>query len=558
MNNFLTKKTIYLILIICTVVAAVCKIFIGLDIDESYTVFLSYKLSKGAKPLKQVWDIYQTNSLIVMPLIALRNSLTPSADGLIIFVRIISVVFQGLISFLCYLIMRCHFQKSTAIFSALVMANMLPRATQSLEYGFVTVELILLCCLILFDIAKGNRKYVYVKIICAAIAYGLAVLDYPTMIIIFPILIYSIMKDKSDESRNIKSVMIFTGTCFLLLVALATMLLSYMNFDEIVFSIRGILMTGDHSSFFSFIRSPQKVWISLIRCVALAGITICIYLFFRKRISADTIPYLYMPVMATIVMVPNILGIRLSGPFGLLERYILFVAFSIFFFSKKNIDKDIVRLFILTGLGCYVAALMGSNLGLNENAMYLEPAIIGCVVCACEALKTEQSTNIKNMKYLFLSIFVFEIIFSKGYFVRVDGTAPANILEKRVEMSGGVMRGINIYAEDKEKKEKKIDYIVNSTQVGNTYTYIGRDSLMNFYFQGETIAPQYVPTFTLGEQWVIYFDREDVEIPGYIYVDRENYQTVEDFYKTEFGQFVENKYKIIDANDQFNVLKKII
>ena len=549
------EKLLFIILLSLTFFSMICKIFVGLDIDESYTVYLAYKLTGGDAPLKQVWDLYQTGAIVVAPFYLIRRLTDTSLDGLIIYIRICSAMLQLALAILYYVVLKKYYKTTTAFVSAMVIANMLPRATQSLEYGFVTIKLLLLVALLLFDIFKGNRRHLCIKLLFAGLAYGMAVFDYPTMIVTLPIILYYILRNLFPEQKGIGNLVTFMIPCIFLLVTVVTALLLYMPVDEIVHSITGMLMTGDHTSLFYFLNYPLRIIRSLARCGGLIGITLILFLPFRRKSNFLMLPYIFFGVMAVAVIIPNISHIRESGPFGLLERYVVLVIFSFIFMIKGRTD-NISGLFTFLGIGCYTGALMGSNLGLNENAMYLEPAVVGCMVYACEGIDSKDNLMNVVLKRLLVFAMILEVIFSRFYFVRVDGTVPANLFESRARVLSGPAEGIFIYRDELERKERKADYIEKNTDKESTYTYIGYDSLMNFYFKGKTVAPQFAPTLSIGKQWIEYFDSSTAELPDYIFIDRAMYGTEEAFYHTEFGDHITGKYIVVDKTDDFIVIER--
>ena len=536
------RIVIYAVFLILTVLVAICKIFIGIDVDEEYTTWLTCLLGVE-KPVLDVWDVYQSSAILSVPFVRLYTLMSAgSLDGLIVFLRCLSVFVQWAIAFFAYVVLKKIYGSDTAFFSAIVGANMLPRAVQNFEYGFLTTELIFLALILLLDVWK-TEKTQFLKIFVAGVAYGLAVFSYPTMVITLPIVAYIVLKKVSDDIRvGILYSTEFWGSCLLLLVLVIAYLLSYMTITDLLINIRGITTSDDHSGLFLFLKNPKTIMKSLVRCIGLASVPVGIFLILKKRLNVISIPYIYMVEMSVILIGLNITGVRNSGPFGLLERYIVLVLFSVIFIINTKEYSEIKWLFCVVGVFIYAGAMAATNLGLNENAMYLELSIIGCVILACENIKRFNEKRNKAWGVVCLLFLCFEIVFSKGYFVRIDGTGPANVFEKRVRSDISVCKGIWNYALKEENNKDRKDCIANYTAGNITYAYIGKNPLCNYFFCGMLIAPQYAATLSTGQQWVDYYEREGIELPDQIYIDKEKHSSMDDFFNTKFGSYIKDKY----------------
>jgi hypothetical protein len=338
-----------------------------------------------------------------------------------------------------------------------------------------------------------------------------------------------------------------------------TYILTHMTFPEFLMNIHGVLESGDHSTFFSAFTNTDSLKKLIIRSVGLTAGAIIIYIPFRKRLlSPIFICYIYMIIAFTVIIGLNLSGLRPSGPFGLLERYIVYAVMSLFIAIKNRQDPPLLYVFVIMGFLTYLGSLMGSNLGFGENSLYLTLSIVAFVINTAEHAGTIEDKRLSAFAVICILFMLSEIIFTKGYFVRIDGTGPANITEARNSSVSGVSKHIKVYPEQKEKWNRWMEYIQNSSSADHTYVGVTSDPMLDFYFSGETVAPQYVPTLIPDRQWVGYYTAGGHELPDYIYIDKNKYADLSSFSKSEFGQYTQNRY-LTDASagsGMFYVLNK--
>ncbi len=545
---------------IFTLLAAYLKIRIGEDIDEECLIFMTYRISEGAVLLRDIWDVYQTSMCLSVPLVRLFALFSPDMSYLMLYLRICSVLVQFLTASFCFIVINRYYSKRTAFLTAIAVATILPRSIQSMEYGFNAVIFMVISVLLLFDIWKGKKTDSFISLVLSGISYALAVFAYPTMVITLPVIVYIILfRIYGSKGKSIKSLVIFLGTCAALALIVVIWLLRYMSPNELISNIRGVLDSGDHSGLFSFLQNRKELVKTMIRCVGLFAVPVVLSIPLLRSGKKNAVPYVYIVFMLILIMGLNLTGLRPSGPFGLLERYMVIIPMTVFFIPGNKKEVEVFWLFFIMGIGTYIGALAGTNLGLKENALYLELSLLAFIIYACcEAENTDGSLSrdpYAVFKSAAVALFVFELIFSKAYFVRVDGTKPANIFEKRSECETAILRGIRNYGEAVDSKNAGTEYINSITESDKTYAYIGSESVSFFYFNGELVQPQYNTTITCGHQWVDYYDKNH-DLPDYLFIDRRSFSEKDDFYETEFGKEVKNLYN--EDSDKTNDLLIIL
>ena len=536
-KNYL-KNAWIISIILATFVSIYFRIYYGWDQDESYVILLADKIAEGKKLFKDLWDLHQTSAMFTAIFCKLYTMINGSVEGIGIYLRYISIIIQCLVAFLTFRIINKITKKESAFLAAIVVANMLPRATQQFEYGTMTIWAVIVSNLLLLD-AYYSDRLMYSKTIMSAIAYAISILAYPTMVISLPFYFYFFIKNKNHI--KIKYSIIFIATCFILAVVFIVYLLSYMDIPEFMMTLKAIGDSGDHTSFFSAFLNISSLLKSLSRIFGTVFLAIgCSYMLSHFTKYHISVLYSYMIITTIIVIGLNLTGLRPSGPYGFLERYLAVVVLCFFIIKNDKKSSAIIPLFYVLGIVYFLGSLMGSNLGLNENAMFLEMAIIAVVIIAYN--------NANKLEQVAVSIFVIGIIFTSGYFVRVNYTEPANVTQCTEMIEKGPLKGISVKAEQKEEITNKANVVSLVSEKGKTYALLSNEPLYNYYIEGDTVAPRYVTTAKYNQQWIDYYDLFDHDLPDILFVDKYWYSDIQSFYSTVFGKWIKNKYDVSDTD----------
>lgn len=538
-------------MIVATVISMLLRLFYGWDQDESYVVLLATKIAQGCPLFKELWDLHQTSAIFTAIFAKPYLVITKTTDGIGIYLRLVSLVLQFMTAVYTYVIVNKHYGKMSAILTATLVANMLPRATQQFEYGTMTVWAAIICSLVLLDLYYEQKNAV-MKLVFAGFFYSISVLSYPTMVISLPAyILFMALVLKCSKNDKIKFIVSFMLVCIMLAFCFVGFVLKNMSMYEFVNSLKAISNSGDHGSFFSSVANPD-FWIKpMIRVIITIGIALVLSHIVHNVLKIDVNPFfVYILLTTFVVIMLNVTGIRPSGPYGFLERFIGTVI--MFLFIRQDTDKSIIFLFVLSGVLMYVGALMGSNLGLNENAMFLEVALIGCTIGGAENI---HSTFVDNEKFskeryilvferIAITIFALGTAFASGYFVRVNYTAPANFTQCNSMFVDGPLKGISVtesQMNDMSRRALAIDSQSNSEEI---YAILSNEPVYNYYIKGVTSAPRYVTTAKYNSQWISYYEEFEHTLPDVLFVDTYWFPQIDMFYNLEFGDWVKDRYHL--------------
>ena len=539
MNKAINYKTVLKIVMVTATLTAGCfKILYGWDQDESYIMLLVFRLLKGDIIFKDIWDLHQTCA--VLPAVLVSGYYKAfGITGMAVFLRCVTQILLVLTAVFLYLVINRSYGPDAAFFSAFIVLNMLPRATLQMEYGLSTVIFSIIASALLLDVWKNNVSRATLKIVFAGLFYGLSVYVYPTMIITVPLYFYITCFRLGDSMRQrVRYAILFWVTCGILAGLFFAYVFSHITPRDFLTVLGEFGKTADHTVMFPAFQNPAVILKSGIRIVIFLSVTLGLWFLLRKKlIHPSQVFFVFLVVSFISVVIPNITGLRQSGPFGLLERYIVMAVISVFI-SFYTDDKPLFWTFLMGGLFYYLGSLMGSALGFNENAMFLEMTIIAGTVYGIRVMDLYEDEKIRIFSFTAICFLIFELAFSKGYFVRVNNTDPANITECNSILNKGPCYGIRVRGTQKSGYDSHIEIIERNSTEDQVYMYLGNDPIYNFFFRGEVTSAQYVGTARPNIQFVDYYSVFGHELPNQIYIDKSMYPDIEGFMNTEFGVFL--------------------
>lgn len=556
------------VLLLAAFFTAICKIYIGMDHDESYIVVMGIRLLNGDRMFDTMWDLHMTSAWPAWLGTELFYRVTGSVDGLVVFLRILSVILQFAVAYIVYRILKKYFAQESAFLAAIVTAAFLPRATQNLEYGLLEMLFIILTSVLIYDVirqANDGGTVSWWKIVISAILFSVAVLAYPTIILAFPVYLVAACLLLNRKNAKWQVPLVFAGVCAICAGIFLVYILSYLSVPELLANIQGILSDGTHAEDGRMYSYGTQMLSLGKRSVMFLGICAAGYFCMKKWFpQKENILFYLLAVPTAVLVVSNVTGIRPSGPIGLQVRYLLAaVSGLVLYFAGKKKDRVLFWLFMLPGFAVYLGVMFGSNMGIEENASFLYLDLIAVVLLFSEYIIDEKKGRLTgiypdggkyNVKWnqglqkICLITFAAGVLFTRGYFVRITGTGPANITEHRVQMTDGVLAGIYVYPEEAENYEEKEREIRSYSDSHDTILYLGGEALCNTFTEGQFTSATCISTPVFNEEWVAYYENEKHPQPTVVFVDKENVKNLEDFLQTTFGRFLVEKYGINPQN----------
>lgn len=536
------RKKLLIILSMLTIMASFIKVVTGLDFDENYITVLGARLLQGDRLFRECWDLYQTTGLTMTLVLGIYRGITGNYEGAILFCRIVTAILQLVLGFFVYSSLREYYKN--ADFAGIFVANLLPRGTINLEYGFLSCNYILVAMCLLVCYMKDSDKWTVIRRIgiagIAGLCFSMGILSYPTMIISVPFLVIYFIQKKRDKA-SLLCMMTFFVTCFICAGIFLVYVFGAISPHDMFVNIRtGILADASHgdgnilkSLLGSLILSREK-WTQIVCMMGVAlAVDILCRLFFRQRFA---MMYHIILISSVGLMLLNITMLRTCGVYGLQIRYVLIVLLAIPMMHRMK-DKEITYLFYGMGIFMLFGTLLGSNLGIAENAAFLYLSLLAIIIEQGQ----ETLENRKTEQYAMCAVLclLLSVIFVKGFVVRVNGTHPANILTEREQMDFGPFAGIYIDLEQEEEyrcRKQTLDQFVREEDV---MLIMSQDPVYNLMSEAKFTSATALTTPVYGKQWVEYYRDRDYRKPTIILIDKAYFDLDTIINHTEFGGYIQ-------------------
>ena len=147
------------LLLAASIVATVKIIFFGFDIDEQYAVSMAYRLVQGDRMFLEMWEPHQTSAFFSAAFLWLYMQLFHTLKYSVLFLRIVGVVTQLLISILTYRTFRKFVTENTAFVIAVFYYNIIPKNSTVPDFSNMLLwfSMLLFLCLLYFFLAENNE-----------------------------------------------------------------------------------------------------------------------------------------------------------------------------------------------------------------------------------------------------------------------------------------------------------------------------------------------------------------------------------------------------------------
>ena len=230
-------KVIRLALALLTALAFIKAILVSLDIDESYAVALGYRLARGDRLMRDLWEPHQFSALpaafFAAPYIWIRGN----TEYLVIWLRIAGALIHLGLGVLLYRRLWGSAGKFPAYMIMVLHLNFLPKWIQMPEFELIHYWCLLGIFLVLHAYYTGGGKGRILPAVGGCL-YVCSILCYPTMFLLYPFYILAMCMLERQycgaAGRKIgKSGVLFTGGAFLSGAARLVFLFSYIYFCDL-------------------------------------------------------------------------------------------------------------------------------------------------------------------------------------------------------------------------------------------------------------------------------------------------------------------------------------
>lgn len=444
------------LLILLAAASVVKTLFVGLEIDEEYALSLGWRLIQGDTLFYTMWEPHQLSALADAALMWPYWAITGTTTGILLYMRIVTLVLKALLSIWFYRTMRRPLTPRTAFLTALTLFVYTPKWFLAPDYISQQFHFTLAAFLCFYGYYADGCKKLW-RLVPGGIFLSLSVLAFPQSAFAAPVYLIGmfLLGRRAGEKRVLglpAGLLVTFLTClacagvFLVyvlqdmslrtLIARATLILNDPQYD-FTFAERLALLGSQAADVGKFLAKPGGVALAVVG----AGIARDIYL--RQERPIRNIRYwlniLFALFSAATVLLCLARALRDSS---LDERYfcpVLVIAGIWFFRSGRGTAREgLFWLGYLPGVAAYLFILRSTLLGFSATFMYLTwPAVCAVLALALQTRAAENGETDPCTPYaldadwadgILLSLLGFLVV-CRAFLVLTTGWKPANVLD---------------------------------------------------------------------------------------------------------------------------------
>lgn len=444
------------LLILLAAASVVKTLFVGLEIDEEYALSLGWRLIQGDTLFYTMWEPHQLSALADAALMWPYWAITGTTTGILLYMRIVTLVLKALLSIWFYRTMRRTLTPRTAFLTALALFVYTPKWFLAPDYISQQFHFTLAAFLCFYGYYADGCKKLW-RLVPGGIFLSLSVLAFPQSAFAAPVYLIGmfLLGRRAGEKRVLglpAGILVTFLTClacagiFLVyvlqdmslrtLIARATLILNDPQYD-FTFAERLALLGSQAADVGKFLAKPGGVALAVVG----AGIARDIYL--RQERPIRNIRYwlniLFALFSAATVLLCLARALRDSS---LDERYfcpVLVIAGIWFFRSGRGTAREgLFWLGYLPGVAAYLFILRSTLLGFSATFMYLTwPAVCAVLALALQTRAAENGETDPCTPYaldadwadgILLSLLSFLVV-CRAFLVLTTGWKPANVLD---------------------------------------------------------------------------------------------------------------------------------
>ena len=447
------------LLILLAAASVVKTLFVGLEIDEEYALSLGWRLIQGDTLFYTMWEPHQLSALADAALMWPYWAITGTTTGILLYMRIVTLVLKALLSIWFYRTMRRTLTPRTAFLTALALFVYTPKWFLAPDYISQQFHFTLAAFLCFYGYYADGCKKLW-RLVPGGIFLSLSVLAFPQSAFAAPVYLLGmfLLGRRAGEKRVLglpAGILVTFLTClacagvFLVyvlqdmslrtLIARATLILNDPQYD-FTFAERLALLGSQAADVGKFLAKPGGVALAVVG----AGIARDIYL--RQERPIRNIRYwlniLFALFSAATVLLCLARALRDSS---LDERYfcpVLVIAGIWFFRSGRGTAREgLFWLGYLPGVAAYLFILRSTLLGFSATFMYLTwPAVCAVLALALQTRAAENGETDPCTPYaldadwadgILLSLLGFLLV-CRAFLVLTTGWKPANVLDTKL------------------------------------------------------------------------------------------------------------------------------
>lgn len=562
------------VLIGLTLLSFVKGIWISLDIDESYAVACAYRMVRGDRLIRDMWEPHQLSAFLAALFAAPYIWMRGNTDYLVIWLRVVGVLIHTGMGVLLYIQLGKKTNRFFAFCLMLLHLNFLPKWVQMPEFELMHYWCLLGIFLALHAYISGGKSRMILPFLGGCLLVG-SMLCYPTMILLYPFYILAIcvlerQRYMPGTTKWWKSSAVFTLGAFLSGTAFLICLLSYMPPDELVRYISYIFMDTSHSAYTMgekwtiYLQQMQEQAESYGRYLLLAAgiiFVICLVYFIALRRMKKTV----WPVVTAVLMLAALL-MQIKGVYGFLfedkNQFFFQVRYMAIMLPAMLLGIRFHRrmavwfyLCVVPGFLSVAAVLFVTNMDTNTTYAKAFLGVLGSLLIFYQYVRETVEDIfwekvLSALQYTLGGMVLVGFLICRLVLIRVSGCLPVTVRASLERMESGPEKGIYVLADTAEIWNDNYRELENYVDRGDKVLYIGAENLVYVKLEALPATPSTQGTTVYNEMFLRYYEEHPDRVPNVIVYDKsfgENpvygMSYIFSLQNPEFFQWIEENYR---------------
>lgn len=476
--ELLKKHKLFLVLAIVLATIFFVRIFYTINIsDECFNIGEAYRMVLGQTSLVEIWDLFQTGDLFLVPFVWIFYTFTGSTDGIVLFVRLSYFIINlGLAVFLYKILSK----RTDSLIAACIGLCTLTFAPFSLYYPwydtFAVIFMLIGCLLLMYGAYAKKSKSKTVALVAAGIFHACMIYSYPTMIIAIFVLFCIFVVLQYKKYKNIKGVLndckwYIAGAAGVLLIFLIYCLcvgfnnLFFLDSDIMSFNMsrRSVPYT-----FIGVLTAIQKTFVTLLNqmdTIALpTGVLIVFFVFslIKKKNSKP----LNIIVLLGIVILPLLCNLTAESVATINYMFYIFIwapALCLYLKDKEHREtakKLILFLWIPSLFSMIAVEFTAMNGGIKTEFGCYAGAVAAFAILGMAAKEQDFKIPKTAINIAVSSVVLLSLAASQTYLYWNNVFQYSSIDECTYRVESGIFKGI--YAAPKDTMYEKMQDVLNS------------------------------------------------------------------------------------------------
>lgn len=544
----ITVMMMKIVMIGLTALALIKSIWVSLDIDESYAVALGYRLVRGDRLIKDMWEPHQFSAFLAAffeaPFIWIRGN----ADYLVVYLRITGILIHVALGVVLYRTLVKNMDRFFAFAVMIVHINFLPKWIQMPEFELMHYWCLLSIFIVLYAYYTGRGTGRFLPVLGGCL-YVCCILCYPTMFLLYPfyVLAMCLLERQYCGARGKKvwkSCCLFTMGSFLSGAAFLVYLFSYMSFDELRRYISYIFLDASHGTYTMsekwafYLEQLQEQWKGNNLLPAF-GIVFAIYLIYwivsnrHGQIGGGNC--LCLPTLIAALLLGGLL-MQMQAVYGFLFedknqffmqiRYMAILLPAMILGIRYHRHMSLwLYLCVIPGFLSVAAVLFVTNMDTNVTYAKAFLGVLGSLLIFYQYGKE----NIKDVFWKKFITILYRALAGallvgswvcRLVLIRVSGCLPVTVLAPMERMEEGPAKGIFVLADTAEIWNDNYRKLSNVIDKEDKVLYIGAENLVYVGMDALLSTPSTQGTTVYNEMFLYYYEEHPDRIPDVVVFDK--------------------------------------